>query len=69
MVEHKHNDAHTGKHAAINESALTGKKGQSQRVKQLSKADSRGLPHGSGKSDLRGELKKCEGKSAQELGI
>ncbi len=45
-----------------------GKHGQA-RVKHLSKADSRGLPHGSGKSDLAGELKKCEGKSVKDLGF
>jgi hypothetical protein len=63
MVEHNKNDSHTGKHSSVNERSME-KKGKRTR---LSKADSRG--HGSGKCDLRGELKKCEGKSIKDLAV
>merc|ERR1711977_178893 len=63
MVEHNKNDSHTGKHSAVNERSME-KRGKRTR---LSKADSRG--HGSGKCDLRGELKKCEGKSIKDLAV
>merc|ERR1711977_622688 len=41
--------------------------GQSNIMVEHSKNDSRG--HGSGKCDLRGELKKCEGKSIKDLAV
>ena len=50
----------------MNAAALGAKKG-SKKIKQLSTADHR--VSGSGKSDLKSELKKCEGKSAREMGL
>jgi len=49
----------------VNAAALDAKKG-SKKIKPMSTADHRGS--GSGKSELRGELKKCEGKSVKDLG-